>query len=140
MRPDLGQVKNVPAVFFGLFRRHELRVDGVGRVVAAFDRVPQVGQEMVRVGRLTARGFSLGYTLESSIGLDVNLGIIEGAILVQLEGVNTVTDCETYLLDELVGMARVTVHTSDGSGGTTVAEELHQLVEAFLVAGMVTVH
>ena len=49
VRPDLGQVKNIPAEFLGLFGREDLNVARPGGIIARFDLLKEVLSGVIRV-------------------------------------------------------------------------------------------
>ena len=112
LRPDFGEVEDVPAEFLGVAWGEDLEVTGPGRVVAFLDGVEEVLRMPVRVlGGHFARFLVVeGFT--ALIGLAVDLDIVEG----------------TVRLGKFVGVAGVAIHMAIGIGGTTVREQMHDLM------------
>ncbi|MBE3044919.1 hypothetical protein IMZ48_20640 [Candidatus Bathyarchaeota archaeon] len=89
MRPDLGQVEDVPLEVLGLLGSQDLEVGRPARVVALFDRLEEVLGGEIGVLRGQLPGFFAGQRLDPLIGLEVDLDVDEGAIFLlnKLEGV-----------------------------------------------------
>lgn len=121
LRPDLGQVKDIPAELLGLFWAEDLHVAGPGRAFALVDGFEEVLGVPVGVLRGQLAGFLVVEGLVALVGLQVDLDVVEA----------------TVWLDPLVGVARVTVHVAVGVWGTTVTEQMHDLVDGFLMGGEV---
>lgn len=121
LRPDLGQVEDVPAELFGLLGAQDLHVAGPRGVLAALDGGEQVLGVPVRVLGGQAAGLLVVEGLAALVGLAVDLHVVEGAVG----------------LGPLVGVAGVAVHVAVGVGGAAVAEEVHELVDGLVVGGQV---
>lgn len=117
--PDFCEVENVPTEFFGFFRRKDLEVAGPAWVVAALDGVEEVLGVPVWVFGGHVTGFTVGEGFAALVGFAMNLDVVEGAIG----------------LGELIGVAGVAVHVPVGIGGSSVGEEVHDLVGSLLVSG-----
>lgn len=115
--PDFGQVKDVPAKFFGLGGGEDLDVAGPGGAGAVLDGVEKVLGMPVGVFSGHLAGFVVGEGLAALIGLAVDLDVVESAVG----------------LGEFVGVTRVAVHVAVGVGGPAVGEEVHDLVGRLLV-------
>ena len=121
LRPDFGEVEDIPSEFLGLFGREHLQIACPGRVVAILNRVKEVlGMEVGVFGGHLA-GFVIGKGFATQVGFAVNLDVVKGAIG----------------LGELVCVARVAVHVAVGIRGATVREEMHHLMGRFLVSGQI---
>lgn len=121
LRPDLGQVEDVPAEFLGLFGAEDLHVAGPGGVLVAPDGVEEVLGVPVRVICGEFAGLCVSEGLVALVRLAVDLDVVESAVG----------------LDPLVGVTGVAVHMAVGVRGTTVTEEVHELVNRLLVGGEV---
>lgn len=119
--PDLGQVEDVPAELLGLLGGEDLDIDGPAWVFTLLDRLEEILGVPVWVlaGELT--GLLVVEGLVALVGLEVDLHVVEGAVG----------------LVPLVGVARVAVHVAVRVWGTTVREEVHDLVDSLLVGGEV---
>jgi len=113
VRPDLGQIENVVSELFGLFGCHGLDIDGPAGFLATVDCLEEGLDTVIGVGTSDLRRLFLSQVLEATIGSDVNLDVGELALLV----------------DELEGMARVTVLVMVAVGNSTITEEDHDLVD-----------
>ena len=80
LRPDLGQVEDVPAELLGLLGGEHLEVAGPGGRVAVLDAVEQILGVPVRVFGGHVGGFGVGEGLAALIGLAMDLDVVEGAI------------------------------------------------------------
>ena len=116
--PDLGQVEDVPAELLSLLRAQGLDVDGPRGVLAALDGVEQVLGVPVGVLRSQTAGLLIVHGFAALISLQVDLDVVESAVR----------------LDPLVGVARVAVHMAERVGGTTITEEMHDLVNSLMVS------
>jgi hypothetical protein len=119
--PDLGQVKDVPAELLGFFRREDLDVDGPRGVIARLDLLKEILGGVIGVGSGEIAGLLVVEGLDALVDLEVDLDIVEVSVLV----------------DELQGVAGVTVHVRIAVGGTAIREEDHDLVDGFRVGGQV---
>ena len=121
LRPDFGEVEDVPAEFFGLGRGQDLDVAGPGGVVAVLDAVEEVLGVPVWVFGGHFAGFVVGESFAALVGFAMDLDVVEGAVG----------------LGEFVGVAGVAVHVPVGVGGAAVRKQLHDLVGGLLVGGQV---
>lgn len=121
LRPDLGEVEDVPSEFLGLFGAENLEVAGPGGVFAVLDGVEKVLGVPVRIFGRHLAGFLVGEGLAALVGLAVDLDVVETAIG----------------FGEFVRMARVPVHVAIGIWRATVGEEVHDLMGGFLMGGEV---
>jgi hypothetical protein len=119
--PDLGQVEDVPAELLSFFWRENLDVDGPAWEVTFLDRVEQILGVPVWVLGCHLASLFIGESLATLVGLKMDLDIVEASIR----------------LVPLVGVSGVSVHVSIRVWSTTVAEEVHDLVNSFLVGGEV---
>lgn len=89
MRPNLGEIKDVVAEVFGLLGSHGLDVDSPGRVVARLDSLEQGLGSIVRILTSQLGSSSIIEGLETTICPDMNLGVNEGAVILDpFEGVS----------------------------------------------------
>ena len=121
LRPDLGQVEDIPAELLCLLGGQNLQIAGPAGILAVLDAVEEILRVPVGVlgGHLARLLVVEG--LAPLIGLAMYLDIIEGAIG----------------LGEFVGMARVAVHVAIGVRRAAVREEVHNLVGRLLVGGQI---
>ena len=80
LRPDLGEVEDVPAELLGLFGGEHLDVASPGGVLAALDGVEEVLGVPIGVSGGEVAGFFVGESLVALVCLAVNLNIVEGAV------------------------------------------------------------
>lgn len=80
LRPDLGEVEDVPAELLGLFGGEDLDVARPGGVLAALDGVEEVLGVPVGVSSGEVAGFLVGEGLVALVCLAVNLDVVEGAV------------------------------------------------------------
>ncbi len=73
MRPDLGDVERVEAVFFDLFRSHDLDGNRPGRILAPLDRLIQVPSSMVGIFPTHLPSFLAGEVLNPLFSFEVYL-------------------------------------------------------------------
>jgi len=117
VRPDFGEIENVVAEFLGLLRGHGLDVDSPRGEVARLDGVEESLSGIVGVLTSQLGSRLVVESLESTISADVDLGVDEGAVV----------------LEPLEGVARVAVLLVVAIGSSTVGEEDHDLVNGFRV-------
>ena len=84
VRPDLGHVEDVPPIFFGLGRLHDLHVNVPDRVVAFLNCLEKILDVMVRILSGYLGSFFSGHVLHSDRRLDVEFHIFVGSILLML--------------------------------------------------------
>lgn len=122
LRPDVSQVKDVDLLLLpqvlGLLRGHGLDFQVPSRVVALLDGVEKIF--LVSIGRV-AVGLGLRNEASALLGLHVELDVLP----------------VTGLVDQLHGVARVTVHLAPVLWNTTVAHQDHDLVDGLWVLGEV---
>jgi len=111
--PDLGKIENVVSEFLSLLGRHGLDVDGPAGFLATVDCLEEGLDTVIGVGASDLRRLFLGQVFEATVGSDVNLDVGELALLV----------------DELEGMAGVTMLVVVTIGDSTITEEDHDLVD-----------
>lgn len=121
MRPDFGQVEDVPAEFLGIIRAEDLYITGPGGVLASLDSVDEVLRVPVWVGRCEFGGFFVGEGFAALVCFAVDLDVVEGSVG----------------LDPLVGVAGEAVHMAVRAWSATITEEVHDLVDGFLMRGEV---
>lgn len=112
LRPNLGQIEDIPAKLFSLFRAQDLKVAGPAWVFTILDGVEEVLRVPVRILRCHVAGFSIGEGLAALVGFAVDLDIVERAVR----------------FGELIGMPGVAVHMAVRVGCAAVREEMHDLV------------
>lgn len=81
VRPDFGHIKDIPSVFFRLFRLHDLDIDVPNGVIAPFDSFKQILNEKVGVLATDFDGFFSGEVANANGGLDVYFDIFEVTVL-----------------------------------------------------------
>mgnify|MGYP007046485915 FL=1 len=121
LRPDLGQVKHREVGLLSLLSSHCLNVTRPGWEVTLGNVLEQVLLCVVRVRASQLTSLLVGQSVEALVTLQVHLDVVPVAVLGR----------------PLVSVARVAVHLSVRSGGTTVREQNHHLVHRFLVANQV---
>lgn len=80
LRPDLGQVKNVPAELLGFLRCKHLNIDGPAGILSLLDGLKKILCVPVRVISRHLMGFFACESLDALIGLEVDLGIDKGSV------------------------------------------------------------
>lgn len=113
--PDLGDIEGVESVVLSILRIHDLDVDRPRRSFTAFDRLEEITSSIVGIFRSKLTSFSGSEVLDTLVGLEVPLDILE----------------VTLSIDQLEGVRRVTVHETVTIGSTTVGEEDGDLVNTF---------
>jgi len=118
LRPGLGQVEDVVTELLGLLGSHDLDVEGPRRELSLLDRFEEILVREVGVLSGHLSSFLVREGLDTLVGLVVELDVDE----------------RTVLLDELVGVSRVTIHESVSvRRSSTVGEENGELMERFRV-------
>lgn len=123
--PDLGQIKDVEAELLGFLWRHNLDVDGPGWVVALLDGLEEILGAVIWVLGSQLAGLLVVEGLDTLIGAEVDLDVVESEGSVWLSVV------------PLVGVAGVAVHVTVRVWSSAVGEEDHDLVDGLLVGGEV---
>lgn len=119
LRPNLGQVKNVPSEFLSFLRSENLDIDCPTGKVSLLNSLKEVLSVPVWVLGRHLGGLFAGERLDALIGLEVNLRVHKRSIR----------------LGPLVSVTRVSVHVPVGVGGASVGEESHYLMDRLLVGG-----
>lgn len=117
LRPDLRQVKDVPFELLGLLWRQCLDVDGPARVFALLDGLKEVLGGEVRVIRCQLASLLVVEGLASLVGLEMYLDI----------------NIRAVRLREFMGVSGVAIHEPVRVWSSSVREEVHDLVNRFLV-------
>lgn len=120
MRPDLRHIENIPFIALSVLGVHHLKADIPLRIFAPLDGLVEILHEMIWILPGDPDRRLAVVVLNAELGLNVDLDVFEG----------------TVLLGELVGVAAEGIHFSEGGGGTAIAEVVHELVDAFLVANV----
>jgi len=115
LAPGLGDVEGVNLVAFGLGFRHDLHLEGPGRVVAVLDVLVEVTTVVFGVGAGQAVSFCLGEVANALVGLEVVLH----------------PETLTFGVNPLVGVGGEAVHFTVGGGQTAVTEQPGYLVCRF---------
>lgn len=115
--PDFGEVENAEAEVFGLFGCHGLYKDVPRGVFSFLDGVEEVFCVPIGVRGGHLVGFGVGKGLDALVGFQMDLDIVECAVR----------------LREFERVSRVSVHMTVAVWGTAVGEEVHDLVNGFLV-------
>ena len=123
--PNLGQVEDVEAELLGFLGRHNLDVDGPGWVVTLLDGLKEVLGVVVWVLRRQLAGLLIVEGLDTLVGAEVDLDVVESEGSVWLSVV------------PLVGVAGVAVHMAVRVWSSAIGEEDHDLMDGLLVGGQV---
>jgi hypothetical protein len=83
MRPDLRHVEDVPAVLLCLLWLHHLEEHGPGRIVATLNRVVHVSSMVIGILSCDLFCFRLLESLDTLIGLEMNLDINETSLYIE---------------------------------------------------------
>ena len=121
MRPDLGQVKYVPAELLGLFGRQDLNVTGPAGEIARLDLFEEILSCIIGI---IAGEVACGIVVEgldALIDLEMELDVVERAVF----------------LDEFECMSGITVHMRVSVRGTSIGEQNHNLMNGLGVRGKV---
>jgi hypothetical protein len=119
LRPDLGQIEDVPAELLSLLKCKNLDINSPAGVVAFLNSLEEVLGVPVRDLGSQATGLVVSKSLAALVRLKVDLGVDEGAIR----------------FSPLVSVARVAIHVAVGVGSTPVREQVHNLMDGLLVSG-----
>lgn len=112
LRPDLGQIKDIPAELLCLFRTQDLDIACPRRVIALFDGVKQILRMVVWVLGSHLTSFRVGKGFTALVGFAMDLDIVKF----------------TIRSGKLIGVTGIAVHMTIRVGGATVGEEVHHLV------------
>lgn len=121
MGPDLGQIENVPAEFLGLLRTEDLDVTGPGWIFAALNGPEEVLGVPIRIFSGKLSGLLVGQSLAALVSLEVDLNVVE-------------TPVRREPLESVSGVA---IHVAVRVRGTTITEQMHNLVDCFLMGGQI---
>ena len=140
MRPDLGHVKDVPLVGFGILGIHDLDVNIPDGIVLGLDGLVQVLEQEVWILASYSGGFLLGEVFNTLLGLEVHFDVFKSTVLSSflsaryshLKRIPRVW----YLFGELVGMSAVSVYLTERSRGSSVAEQVHKLMNTLGVTSV----
>lgn len=121
LRPDLGQVEDVPSELLSLLRGKDLNIHGPARVIALLNRLEEILSMPIGVLGRHLPSLLIGKSLAALVRLEMGLDVDKGSVG----------------LGPLEGVAGVAVHVSVGIRGAAVGEEVHDLVDGFLVVGEV---
>lgn len=117
MRPDFRHVEDVPPVFDSIFRRHNLNGHSPAWIFLSLDGFEKVLQYVIWIFPRHLCSFCCSEVLDSLICFDMDLHVVEGAIL----------------LCELVGVATESVGMTNRSRGSSVTEKVHEFMDTLLV-------
>lgn len=115
MGPDLGNIENVPSVFVTIVNGHNLNIERPRSTATLSNVLEEIFSSVVRVGGLKSISFSSSEVLDTSISLEVELNP---------EGF-------TLFVNPLEGVGRVTIHSSETIGGTSVRHQNSNLMGRF---------
>lgn len=115
MRPDLGNIEDIPLVLVTIVNGHGLDGESPGSATTLRDMLEEIFSGVVGVGGFKSISFSSSEVLDTSIGLEVELDPV----------------AFTLFIDPLEGVRRVTVHSSETIGSTSVGEQDSNLVSRF---------
>lgn len=80
LRPDLGQIEDIPTETLRLFWAEDLEIAGPAWIIAVLDGVKEVLCVPVRIFRSHITCFSIGKGLAAEVRLAVNLDVVECAV------------------------------------------------------------
>lgn len=121
LRPDLGQVEDVPSELLSLLRGEDLNIHGPAGVIALLNRLEEILRMPIGVLGRHLPSLLIGKRLAALVRLEMGLDVDKGPVG----------------LGPLEGVAGVAVHVSVRVRGAAVGEEVHDLVDGFLVVGEV---
>lgn len=81
MGPDLGHVEDVPAIGFGVHGVHNLEVHCLRGTIPLGDGIVKIGSVIVWLFTSKFDRFFLGEVFDALVGLDVDLDIVDSAVL-----------------------------------------------------------
>lgn len=151
VRPYLCHVENIPLVFLCIPWLHDLHVNVPLGVVAPFNGVVEILQVMIWCRTGHSSGRLPIQAAASKLGLQMNLGVAEGAILyntksqkgkglgkpmLPLRAARLCVDGASmaHFFGKLVRMAAEGVHLPEALRSASVAEQIHELVDALRVS------
>lgn len=111
--PDLGDIKDIPAILGCIFLLHHLEVHGPAGEIALGDGIEQVLDVAVRVGAIEMNGFIIRVIFDSLIGLEVPLHKV----------------CNTLSIDEFQRVGRETIHVAERVRRAAVREQNSHLMQ-----------
>jgi hypothetical protein len=120
LRPNFGHIEDIPAIVLGLFGCHDLYIHCPRRKVSSIDGILEVFSLVIRILARDPCGFLICVRFDALICPENELHIVKS----------------TIFLDKLVGMSTVSVDIPNGGRGSAIAEELHKLMDPFLVGIM----
>ena len=80
LRPNLGQIKDIPTETLRLFRAEDLEIAGPAWIIAVLDGVEEVLCVPVRIVRSHFTCFSIAKGFAAKVRLAVNLDVVECAV------------------------------------------------------------
>jgi hypothetical protein len=75
MRPDLGHIKDIPAIVLCFFRCHHLHVNGPRWEVSFINRLEEILQIVIGVDSSHPAGFFRGESLDPLVGFEVDFDV-----------------------------------------------------------------
>ena len=80
LRPNLGQIENIPTETLRLFRAEDLEIAGPAWIIAVLDGVEEVLCVPIWIFRGHVTCFSIRKGFAAEVGLAVNLDVVECAV------------------------------------------------------------
>ena len=108
VRPNLGDVENVPLELLDLLWIEHLNIAGPAGEILILNGIKQILRMMIWIFGLHLLGLVVGEILDALISLNVDLNVFEGAILAE----------------KLVRVSRIAVHCTIRERRATVTEKL----------------
>lgn len=115
MRPNLGDIEGIEAILLGIFRFHDLDINGPRRIFTTLNSIEKISSSVIRIFTSKTLSFRSLQVLDTLISLEVPLDVFEVAI-----GIN-----------KLKSVRRVTIQVTVAIRSTTVGEENSNLVNRF---------
>lgn len=84
MRPDFRHVENVPPLLLGVGWIHDLHVDVPLGIISPLNSLKHVPDHVIGILACDSSRLLCGEVFDSLLGLDVNLDVLERAILGQI--------------------------------------------------------
>lgn len=106
LRPNFGQVEDVPPELLSLVRAQHLHITGPGRIISILDRAKQIFRVPIRILGPHRRRLFVVERLTTLVGLAMDLDVVEGSVGFR----------------ELIGVARVSVHVTIGVWSAPIGE------------------